>query len=110
MRDVRVNQVIDDNTCGVCKCFLSVFKRNVLVILEIWRYDESLHRPPLDFSEAHATVIHVDLAFLNVLEISLEEWQLVSCLDRELLHLLAEQIVSSQDMEVKVVDDAVSAH
>jgi len=109
MRDVRLNQVVENDASGMSEGFLGVLKLSV-VIFDMRRQEEGSEGPADELTKTHPAIEHIDLALSFVLERRLEEKLLVCLLDRELLDTLSKQFVDLHHMEVQVVDDAVGAH
>lgn len=109
VRDVRFNQMVEDDTGCVGKRLLSIFQLRVIV-LDLGRQKQSLRGPANYLAQAHAAVEHIDLTLVLVLQRRLEEELLASLLDGEALDALSEERLARHHVEVQVVDDAVCAH
>ena len=66
VRDVCFDKVVEDDTCCMSQCFLGVFQLGV-VVFDLWRQKQCLHRPADYFTESDSAAKHVDLLGVLVL-------------------------------------------
>ena len=115
--DVLVDQVVQHDACCVrqsVECVFQVWLLTITSCVDVRRQDDGLEWPVCQLSEPDRAIIHVDLFSVPMFQFRLEK-QLFGCqLNRKDLRALLQDpvvaLVCVQQVEVQIVNNAVSTH